>query len=177
MTRGIEADASQLEGGRISEVAGDVAVSGFMQSDREDDRHGENRDHLSDLIEFHGRPARSNALFYQSRSGALRVLPVMPYGFQIAGQLRQRTEIGPALPLAVVIGAARGGEAEFARYAGEFEILLRRVASGHDLDPGAPAVPELRKERAQLGLGKVVAARVRDDGDSAACADPAHGVR
>src|SRR5437667_10857363 len=105
-----------------------------------------------------------------------RVLPVMPDGFQIAGQLRQRAEIGPALPLAVIVGAARGGEAEFARNAGEFEILLRRVASGHDLDSGAPAVLELREKRVQLGLGKVVAARVRDDGDSAACADPADGV-
>src|SRR5258708_32693365 len=89
------------------------------------------------------------ASFYQSRPGAPRVLPVMPDGFQIAGQLRQRAEIGPALPLAVIIGAARGGEAEFARNAGEFEILLRRVASGHDLDSGAPAVPELRKKRVQ----------------------------
>jgi len=80
-------------------------------------------------------------------------------------------------PLAVIIGAARGGEAEFARDAGEFEILLRRVASGQDLDSGAPAVLELRKKRVQLGLGKIVAARVRDDGESAACADPAHGVR
>src|SRR6266704_2724373 len=89
-----------------------------------------------------------NASFYQSGRGAPRVLPIMPDGFKIVGQLRQRAEIGPALPLAMIVGAARGGEAEFARDAGEFEILLRRVASGHDLDPGAPAVPELRKERA-----------------------------
>src|SRR6266516_8225325 len=140
VTRRIEADASEREGRRISEVAGDVAVSGFMQSDREDDRHGENRDYLSDLIEFHGRPARSNASFYQRRSGAPRVLPVVPDGFKIVGQLRQRAEIGPALPLAVIVGAARGGEAEFTRDAREFEILLRRVTSGHDLDSGAPAV-------------------------------------
>src|SRR6267154_2405519 len=50
------------------------------------------------------------------------------------------------------------------------------MASGHDLDAGAPAVPELREKRAQLGLGEIVAARVRDHGDSAACAYPAHGV-
>src|SRR5437899_12943488 len=50
------------------------------------------------------------------------------------------------------------------------------MASGHDLDSGAPGVLELRKERVQLGLRKLVATRVRDDGDSAACADPAHGV-
>src|SRR2546428_1596429 len=105
-----------------------------------------------------------------------RVLPVMPDGFQIAGQLRQRAEIGPALPLAVIIGAARSGEAEFARDAGEFGVLLGRMASGHDLDAGAPRVPELREKRVQLGLGEIVAARVRDDGDSAACAYPADGV-
>src|SRR6266705_2485625 len=50
------------------------------------------------------------------------------------------------------------------------------MASGHDLDSGATGVPELRKKRVQLGLGKLVAARVRNDRDSAACADPAHGV-
>src|SRR6266850_166624 len=91
-----------------------------------------------------------------------RVLPVMPDGFQIVGQLRQRAEIGPALPLAVIVGAARGGEAEFARDAGEFEILLGRVASGHDLDSLAPPVPELREKRMQLGPGEIVATRVRD---------------
>src|SRR5712691_7779578 len=52
----IEADSPEHESRRVAEVAGDIAVSGFMQSDREDDRHGENRDHLSDLIEIHGRP-------------------------------------------------------------------------------------------------------------------------
>src|SRR5256886_15300528 len=97
-------------------------------------------------------------LFYQSGPAVPRELPVMPDGFQIAGQLRQRAEIGPALPLAVIVGAARGGEAEFARNAGEFEILLLRVASFHDLDSGAPAVLELREERVEPGLGKVVAA-------------------
>src|SRR3979490_616103 len=50
------------------------------------------------------------------------------------------------------------------------------MASGHDLDAGAPAVSELREKRVQLGLGEIVAARVRDDGDSAACAYPAHRV-
>src|SRR2546425_3527255 len=50
------------------------------------------------------------------------------------------------------------------------------MASGHDLDSCASAVPELAKKRMQLGLGKLVATRVRNDGDSAACADPAHGV-
>src|SRR5207245_1040431 len=83
-----------------------------------------------------------------------RVLPVMPDGFQIAGQLRQRAEIGPALPLAVIIGAARGGEPEFARNAGEFEILLQRSSYGYDIDSCANAFPELRKKRVQLGLGK-----------------------
>src|SRR5713226_5462092 len=120
---------------------------------------------------------RSNVVCYQSGMTVPRALPVVPHGFQIVGQLRQRAEIGLALPLAVIIGAARGGEAEFASDAREFEILLGRVASGHDLDSGAAAVPELRKKRVQLGLGKIVATRVRDDSDSAACADPAHGVR
>src|SRR6266496_1623504 len=50
------------------------------------------------------------------------------------------------------------------------------MASGHHLDSGAPGVPELREKRVQLGLGKLVAARVRDDGDSAACAYPAPGL-
>src|SRR3979490_3428666 len=50
------------------------------------------------------------------------------------------------------------------------------MASGHDLDAGAPAVSELREKRVQLGLGEIVAARVRDEGDSAACAYPAHRV-
>src|SRR5258708_12374575 len=50
------------------------------------------------------------------------------------------------------------------------------MASGHYFDSCASAVPELAKKRMQLGLGKLVAARVRNDGDSAACADPAHGV-
>src|SRR5712671_2756037 len=50
------------------------------------------------------------------------------------------------------------------------------MASGHDFDSCASAVPELAKKRMQLGLGKLVAARVCNDGDSAACADPAHGV-
>jgi len=35
-------------------VAGDVAVSGLVQSDREDDRQGVDRDGL-DEVEFHGR--------------------------------------------------------------------------------------------------------------------------
>src|SRR5258708_4444987 len=50
------------------------------------------------------------------------------------------------------------------------------MAPGHHLDSGAPGVPELREKRVQLGPGEIVAARVRDDGDSAACAYPAHGV-
>src|SRR6266705_301758 len=50
------------------------------------------------------------------------------------------------------------------------------MASGHDLDSGASGVLELREKRMQLGLGEIVATRVRDDGDSAACADTAHGV-
>src|SRR5206468_6189372 len=50
------------------------------------------------------------------------------------------------------------------------------MASRHDLDSDAAAVPELREKRVQLGPGEIVAARVRDDGDSAACAYPAHGV-
>src|SRR5258706_6624787 len=105
-----------------------------------------------------------------------RFLPVVPDGFQIAGQLRERAEIGLALSLSVVIGAARGAQAESARIPREFEVLLRRVASGDDLDSLAPAVPELRKKRMQLGSGELVAARVRNDGDPAACAYPVHGV-
>src|SRR2546423_15674826 len=81
-------------------------------------------------------------LFYQSGPAVPRELPVMPDGFQIVGQLRQRAEIGPALPLAVIVGAARSSEAEFARDAGEFGILLRGMASGHDLDADSAAVPE-----------------------------------
>src|SRR5437016_1427340 len=50
------------------------------------------------------------------------------------------------------------------------------MASGHDLDADAAAVPEFREKRMQPGPGEIVAARVRDDGDSAACAYPAHGV-
>src|SRR5256714_15515754 len=96
-------------------------------------------------------------LFYQSGPAVPRELPVMPDGFQIIGQLRQRAEIGPALPLAVIVGAARSGEAEFARDAGEFGVLLGRMASGHDLDAGAPTVPELREKRVQLALGEIVA--------------------
>src|SRR5258708_24395792 len=105
-----------------------------------------------------------------------RLLPVVPDGFQIVGQLRQRAEIGLALSLSVVIGAARGAQAEFARDTREFDVLLRRVASGDDLDSLASAVPELRKKRMQLGSGELVAARVRNDGDPAACAYPVHGV-
>src|SRR5256885_30101 len=118
----------------------------------------------------------AGAVFYQSGLTAPHVLPIMPDGFQIVGQLRQRAEIGPALPLAVIVGAARSGEAEFSRDAREFGVLLGRMAAGHDLDAGAPAVPELREKRAQLGLGEIVAAGVRDDGDSPACAYPADGV-
>src|SRR5258708_33040407 len=116
------------------------------------------------------------AVFYQSGLTAPHLLPVVPNGFQIVGQLRQRAEIGLALPFSVVIGAARGAEAEFARDTREFDVLLRRMASGDDLDSLTPAVPELREKRMQLGLGELVAARVRNDGDSAACAYPAHGV-
>src|SRR6266513_5612772 len=116
-------------------------------------------------------------LLYQSGPAVPRVLPVMPDGFQIVGQLRQRAQIGLALPFAVIVGAARGGEAEFASDAGEFQILLRRVAYSHDLDYGAAAVPELSEKDLQLGLGKLVATGVRDDCGSAACADPAHGLR
>src|SRR5260221_13629384 len=50
------------------------------------------------------------------------------------------------------------------------------MASGHLLDSGATVVPELREKRVPLGPGEIVAARVRDDGDSAACAYPAHGL-
>src|SRR6266513_5155754 len=105
-------------------------------------------------------------LLYQSGPAVPRVLPVMPDGFQIVGQLRQRAQIGLALPFAVIVGAARGGEAEFASDAGEFHILLGRVASGHDLDSAAAAVPELPEQRVQLELGKFVATGVRDDRDS-----------
>ncbi len=119
MAQRIEADPPEHEGGVVAEVAGDVAVSGFMQRDREDDRQGVDRDGL-DEIEFHGR----RLVFYQSGIAAPRALPVMPDGFQIVGQLRQRAQIGPALPLAVIVGTARSGEAEFARDAGEFGVLL-----------------------------------------------------
>src|SRR5712692_6943240 len=104
------------------------------------------------------------------------VLPIAPDGIQIVGQLRKRAEIRLALPLSVIIGAARRAQPEFARDARELQVLLRRVAAGHDLDAGAAAVPELREEGLHLGLGKLVAARVCDDGDPAAGADPAHGV-
>src|SRR6267378_3292215 len=50
------------------------------------------------------------------------------------------------------------------------------MASCHDLDSVAPVVPELPEKRVQLGSGKLVAARGCDNGDSAARADPAHGV-
>src|SRR5258706_8937307 len=103
-----------------------------------------------------------------------RLLPVVPDGFQIVGQLRQRAEIGLALSLSMVIGAARGAQAEFARDTREFDVLLRRMASGDDLDSLAPAVPELRKKRMQLGSGELVAARVRNDDDPATSAYPVH---
>src|SRR5258706_9888829 len=110
------------------------------------------------------------------RPHRLSLLTVVPDGFQIVGQLRQRAEIGLALSLSVVIGAARGAQAEFARDTRELDVLLGRMASGDDLDSLAPAVPELCKKRMQLGSGELVAARVRNDGDPAACAYPVHGV-
>src|SRR5438128_1662193 len=104
------------------------------------------------------------------------VLPIAPDGAQIVGELRKRAEIRLALSLSVIIGAARCAQAQFARDARELQVLLRRVAAGHDLDAGAAAIPELREKRMQLGLGKLIAARVCDHRDPAACADPAHGV-
>src|SRR5437016_5820719 len=64
-TCSIEADSPEYESRRAAEVAGDITLSGFVQSDREDDRHVENRVHLSVLTEIHGRPARSRASFCQ----------------------------------------------------------------------------------------------------------------
>src|SRR6266571_9567679 len=104
------------------------------------------------------------------------VLPIAPDGTQIVGELRKRAEIRLALSLSVIIGATRRAQAQFARNARELQVLLRRVAAGHDLDAGAAAVPELREKRMQLGLGKLIATRVCDHRDPAACADPAHRV-
>src|SRR6266536_764528 len=110
------------------------------------------------------------------RNDRSAALPIAPDRTPIVGELRKRAEIRRALSLSVVIGAARRAQAQFARNARDLQVLLGRVAAGHDLDAGAAAVPELREERMQLGLGKLIAARVCDHRDPAACADPVHGV-
>jgi len=85
-----------------------------MQGDREDDRQGVDRDGL-DEIEF---PWPAGFVFYQSGGSPPRApLPVMPDGFQIVGQLRQRAR-SPCSPPCRDSRNARSGEAEFARDCG-----------------------------------------------------------
>jgi len=90
-------------------------------------------------------------VFYQSGLNRPRLLPVVPDGVQIVGQLRQRAEMALLLPFRVESEpreARRPNSREIPR---EFDVLLRRVASGDDLDSFAAAVPELRKKRMQAG--------------------------
>src|SRR5258705_11573852 len=87
--------------------------------------------------------------------------PVVPHGLQAVGQRRQRSEIGVALPLAVVVGTARGEEAELARAFRELVVLLRRVGAGHDLDARPAAILELCEEFPHLGPFVLVAPRDR----------------
>src|SRR5690242_9700663 len=93
---------------------------------------------------------RWQAVFYQSGATGPPPLPVVPHRLQITGQRRQRAQIGPTLALAVVVGAARREQAEFARYSGEFHELFRSVAAGHDLDARSSAILELGEELAHL---------------------------
>src|SRR5690348_10428655 len=119
---------------------------------------------------------RWQAVFYQSGATGPPPLPVVPHRLQIARQRWQRAEVGPALAFAVVIGAARREQAEFARDAGEFHELFRSMAAGDDLDARSSAILELGEELAHLGLVELVAARVSHDRDAAARDDPAHRV-
>ena len=57
-----------------------------------------------------------------------------------------------------------------------FDVLRRRVAAGHDLDAAAAVGLELGEQRVLLGRRELVAGRMRDDGDAAGLADPAHRV-
>src|SRR6266851_3570580 len=58
------------------------------------------------------------AVFYQSGLTAPRLLPVVPNGFQIVGQLRQRAEIGLALPFSDHVDVAQRIQADSPEHEG-----------------------------------------------------------
>ena len=92
--------------------------------------------------------------------------PVVPDRLEVRRQRRQPAEVDVALLRPVEVRAPRGEQIELAREARELDVLVGRVAAGHDLDALAARrlelveeLPELRRARACSGPGCATTAR------------------